>query len=202
MAILKSNKPADNPKSYRLISLLCVPNEILKRLILARINPVIEPQLPSEQAGFRQGRSKVQQVLKLTYEIEKWFDNEYKAGAVMVGLTAAYDTVWQQSLALKHLRIIPDCHLARFIMNISSNRSFKLKTSEEKKSTTHTQEWFTARHNTVAYPVHHLHQQLSPTSMATQMTWHFFTPTNADQKLKKRYLEIWRMLLTSNKPKH
>ena len=132
MAILKSNKPADNPKSYRLISLLCVPNEILKRLILARINPVIEPQLPSEQAGFRQGRSKVQQVLKLTCEIEKWFDNEYKAGAVMVGLTAAYDTVWQQSLALKHLGTIPDRHLARFIMNISSNRSFKLKTSKKK----------------------------------------------------------------------
>ena len=32
-------------------------------------------------------------------------------------------------------------------------------------------------------------QQLSPTSTAMQMTWHFFTPTNASQKLKKHYME-------------
>ena len=47
----------------------------------------------------------------------------------MVDLTAAYDTVWHQGLALKLLRTIPDCHFVRFIMNILSTRSFKLKTS-------------------------------------------------------------------------
>ena len=72
VAILKPNKPAD-PKSYRHISLLCAPYKILERLTPARINPVIEPQLPSEQEGFRQGRPTVQQVLKRTCEIEKSF---------------------------------------------------------------------------------------------------------------------------------
>ena len=72
--------------------------------MLARINPIIElPQLPSEQAGFRQGRSTVQQILKLTCEIEKSFENGYKAGAIIVNLTAAYDTVWLQGLALQIL---------------------------------------------------------------------------------------------------
>ena len=47
----------------------------------------------------------------------------------MVDLTAAYDTVWHQGLTLKLLRTIPDRYLVRFIMNILSNRSFKLKTS-------------------------------------------------------------------------
>ena len=129
VAILKPNKPTDDPKSYRPISLLCVPYKILERLILARISPVIEPPLPSEQTGFRQGRSTVQQVLKLTCEIEKSFENGYEAGVVMVDLTAAYNTVWHQGLALKLLRTIPDRHLVRFIMNILSNHSFKLKTS-------------------------------------------------------------------------
>ena len=46
-----------------------------------------------------------------------------------MNLTAAYDIVWHQGLAQKLLRIIPDRHLVRFIMNILSNRSFKLKTS-------------------------------------------------------------------------
>ena len=129
VAILKPNKPAGDPKSYRPISLLCVSYKILEKLILARINPVIESQLPMKQAGFRQGRSTAQQILKLTCEIEKSFENGYKAGAVMVDLTAAYDTVWHQGLALKLLRTIPDRHLVHFIMNILSNRSFKLKTS-------------------------------------------------------------------------
>ena len=129
VAILKPNKPADDPKSCGFISLLCVPDKILEKIILAHINPVIEPQMPLEQAGFRQGRSTVQQILKLTCEIEKNFENGYKAGAVMVDLTAAYDTAWHQGLTLKLLRTIPDRHLVRFIMNILSNRSFKLKTS-------------------------------------------------------------------------
>ena len=59
MAIQKSNKSADDSKSYIPTSLLCVPYKIFEKLILARINPVIEPQLPTEQAGFRQGCSKV-----------------------------------------------------------------------------------------------------------------------------------------------
>ena len=129
MAILKPSKLADDPKSYRPISLLCVPYKTLEILILARINPLSEPQLPSEQTGFRQGRSTVQQVLKLTCEIEKSFENGYEAEAVMVDLKAAYDTVWHQGLALKLLRTISNRHLVRFIMNILSNRSFKLKTS-------------------------------------------------------------------------
>ena len=124
VAILTPNKPADDPKSYRPISFLCVAYKILERLILARINLVIETLLPSEQAGFRQGRSAVQQVLKFTCEIEKSFENGYKAGAVMMDLTAACDTVWHQGLTLKFLSTIPDSHLVRFIMNILSNRSF------------------------------------------------------------------------------
>ena len=125
VAILNPNKPADDLKSYRPISLLCVPYKILEKLILARINPVIETQLPTEQAGLRQGRSTVQPILKLTCEIEKSFENGYKAGAIMLDLTATYDTVWHQGLALKPLHTIPDRHLVLFIMNFLSNRSFK-----------------------------------------------------------------------------
>ena len=53
----KPNKPAQDPKSYRPISLLCVPFNVLERLIHSRIDPVVDPQLPREQAGFRRGRS-------------------------------------------------------------------------------------------------------------------------------------------------
>ena len=66
VALPKPNKPAQDPKSYRPISLLCVPFKILERLIHSRIDPVVDPQLPWEQAGFRRGRSTVDQVTLLT----------------------------------------------------------------------------------------------------------------------------------------
>ena len=59
VAIPKPGKPVADPKSYRPISLLCVPYKILERLIYACIEPLIDPLLPKEQTGFRRGKSTV-----------------------------------------------------------------------------------------------------------------------------------------------
>ena len=73
VAIPKPTKPLGDPKSYRPISLLCVPYKILKRLIYACVEPLINPLLPKEQAGFRHGKSTVDQVVLLTQNIEDSF---------------------------------------------------------------------------------------------------------------------------------
>ena len=52
VTIPKPAKPVGDPKSYQPISLLCVPYKILERLIYARVDPVVDPLLPKEQAGF------------------------------------------------------------------------------------------------------------------------------------------------------
>ena len=54
---------------------------------------MIDPHLPQEQAGFRPGRSTLDQGAKLTSDIELAFDENLKGGAVFVDLTAAYNTV-------------------------------------------------------------------------------------------------------------
>jgi len=46
VAIPKPEKPLRDPKNYCPISLLCVPFEILERLIHARVEPIIDPLLP------------------------------------------------------------------------------------------------------------------------------------------------------------
>ena len=98
VAIPKPGKPVGDPKSYQPISLLCVPYKILERLIYARVEPLIDPLLPKEQAGFRRGKSTLDQVVLLTQNIEDSFEAKKKAGAVFVDLTAAYNTVWHRGL--------------------------------------------------------------------------------------------------------
>ena len=129
IAILKPNKPANDAKNYHPISLLYVPLKLLERLLLTRLKPMVDPQLPPQQAGFRHGRSTTDQVTLLTNNIEAGFEAWKKVGVVLVDLTAAYDTVWLWGLHLKLLRMIPDGHMVCFIMELLSNLSFKLRTS-------------------------------------------------------------------------
>ena len=134
VAIPKPMKPVEDPKSYRPISLLCAPYKILERLIYTRIEPIVDPLLPREQAGFRQGRSTVDQTVLLTQHIEDSFKTKKKAGAVFVDLTAAYDTVWHRGLTCKLLRLLPDKHMVQTIMELIRNRSFTLSIGDSKRS--------------------------------------------------------------------
>jgi len=70
-----------------------VPFKILERFISARVDPIIDPLLLREQAGFRHGRSTVDQVTLLTQDIEDSFSSKKKAGTVFVDLTPGA-TVW------------------------------------------------------------------------------------------------------------
>ena len=84
------------------------------------INSIIDPHLPHEQTGFHKERSTVDQVALLTQDT---------AGAVLVDLTAAFDIVWHQGFNLKILWML-DKHVVHFIVELISNCSFVLKTSE------------------------------------------------------------------------
>ena len=104
IAIPKPMKPMEDPKIYRPISLLCVSYKILEKLIYARIEPLIDPLFPEEQAGFRREMSTVDQVVLLTQNIKDSFEAKKKTSIVFVDLTAAYDTVWHHGLICKLLR--------------------------------------------------------------------------------------------------
>ena len=134
VAIPKPGKPVGDPKSFRPISLLYVPYKIFKRLIYARVEPLIDPLLPKQLIGFRRGKSTVDQVVLLTQNIEDSFEAKKKAGAVFVDLTAAYDTLWHRGLTCKLLRLLPDKQTVRMIMELVRNRSFTFSTGDSKQS--------------------------------------------------------------------
>ena len=134
IAIPKPGKPVGDPKSYRPISLLYVPYKILKRLIYACVEPLIDPLLPKQQAGLRHRKSTIDQVVLLTQNIEDPFEAKKKAGVIFIDLTAAYDTVWHRGLTCKLLRLLPDKHMVKMIMELVRNRSFILTTGDSKQS--------------------------------------------------------------------
>jgi len=72
--------------------LLCVHFKIFERLIYTRVEPIIAPTTRLEQAGFRHGRSTVDQVTLLTQDTEGSCSAKKKAVAVFVDTTAAYET--------------------------------------------------------------------------------------------------------------
>ena len=93
----------------------------------------IDPLLPKEQAGFRRGKSTIDQVVLLTQNIEDSLEAK-KAGAVFVDLTAVCDTDWHHGLTCKLLRLLPDKHMVKMIMELVRNRSFNLTTGDGKQS--------------------------------------------------------------------
>ena len=50
---------------------------------------------------------------------------------MFVDLTAAYDTVWHRRLTCKLLRLLPDRHMVKMIMELVTNCSFTLTTGSE-----------------------------------------------------------------------
>ena len=97
--------------------------------------PGDRPEAAEIPSGFRRGKSTVDQVTLLTQDIiEDTFQRGEKAGVVLLDLTAAYDTVWLRRLHLKLLQTILDRYMVGFIMEMLSNRSFTLHTSDGQHS--------------------------------------------------------------------
>ena len=93
VAILKHKKLVYDSKSYRPISILCFPFKVLEQLLFTQLELIVEPTLSATQAGFRPGRSTVNQIVHLTNDIENGFEERKKAGLVLIDLTAGYGIV-------------------------------------------------------------------------------------------------------------
>jgi hypothetical protein len=78
ISIIKPGKDGTDPAHYCSISLFSVFYKLLERLILQRIQPLIEYVTPINQAGFRQHRSCTEQVMAPTTYIEAGLQYQLK----------------------------------------------------------------------------------------------------------------------------
>ena len=90
-------------KNYRPVSLLPICGKILERLMFnGMFNFFIENELiSSNQSGFKPGNSCVNQLMSVTHEIYKSFDEGHKVRGVLLGISKAFDKVWHDGLIFK-----------------------------------------------------------------------------------------------------
>ena len=131
VAIPKKGKPPSELSSYRPISLLSTTSKLTERLIQARLQHWLEERgkLNPNQAGFRRGRSTVDQLGRLSQRIFDAFETRkpHRAVLVLLDFARAYDRVWRAALLCKMARMgIPGCFI-RWIRAFLSDRRARVR---------------------------------------------------------------------------
>ena len=104
--IQKMGKPLDSPASFRPISLTYCVLKLFERIILSRLlflesNSILSPR----QAGFRPGRSTLDQILYLSQSISDGFNKPMPGSRTIlstIDFSKAFDSVWHPALFHKH----------------------------------------------------------------------------------------------------
>lgn len=135
VTILKGkDKPREDPKSFRPVSLLPVIGKALEHLVCTRLNREISDNLADNQHGFRKGRSTITAI----NEVKNWVANrqEKHVLGVFLDISDAFDNVkWNPLLDdMRKLGASPAT------MNITksylADRSATLESNQTKVSTT------------------------------------------------------------------
>ena len=90
-------------ENYGPVSLLPICGKIFERLIY---NSLFEFFIANElisfnQSGFKPGDSCINQLLFITHEIYKYFDDGYEVRGVLLDISKAFDKVWHNGLIYK-----------------------------------------------------------------------------------------------------
>ena len=97
-------------KNYRPFSLLPVGGKILERLIFNEMFRffIANNLISSNQSGFKPGDACINQLLSITHEICKSFDNGFKLRGVFLDITKAFDKVWREGIIFKWTSLFMD----------------------------------------------------------------------------------------------
>ena len=125
--IHKMAKPLDSPASFRPISLTSCVSKLFERIILSRLlffleyNSILSPR----QAGFRSGRSTLDQILFLFQSILNGF-NEPRPGSrtilSTIDFSKTFDSVWHPALFHKRISAGPPLCFACWTQSFLSDR--------------------------------------------------------------------------------
>ena len=85
-------------KNYRTISLISHSSKVMQNIILNRLKNEAEEHLAEEQAGFRPGRSTVEQIFNCRIIMEKHLQHQKELFHNFIDFKKAFDRVWHDGL--------------------------------------------------------------------------------------------------------
>ena len=125
--IHKMGKPLDSPASFQPISLTSCVSKLFERIILSRLLFFLESNsiLSPRQAGFRPGRSTLDQILYLSQSISDGFNKPRPGSRTIlstIDFSKAFDSVWHPVLFHKLISAgLPPC-FAHWTQSFLSDR--------------------------------------------------------------------------------
>lgn len=133
--VLMVPKPGKSPnvkKSYRPISLLPLISKVFEKILLKRLLPIIEEKrlIPDHQFGFRKSHSTIDQVYRITNEIEKSLEGKNVCSSAFLDVSQAFDKVWHDGLKFKLRQVFPD-QIYYILESYLENRLFRVKQGRE-----------------------------------------------------------------------
>lgn len=133
--IHKTGKPPDSPASYRPISLLPTFSKILEKIILRRLNPLINEKkiIPNAQFGFRIKHSAIHQIHRLVDNISTSLEQKQFCSGVFLDVAQAFDRVWHDGLLFKLLFLPSPLFLT--LKSFLTNRTFVVRCVDELSNT-------------------------------------------------------------------
>ena len=129
--LLKSGKNPGETKSYRPIALTSCMGKILKKIITARIVHLLEGGrlIIDDQAGYRKGRSTVDQILRLTQDATDGIQSKDNLTTVVTffDMENAFDKTWRRGLLLKMIRMGMPGAYVNYVRNFLANRKIQVE---------------------------------------------------------------------------
>lgn len=124
--IFKGGGPKRDPDNYRPISITCAAVRLFERIIYGRLAKRIDSKLSDYQAGFRKGRSTLDQITLLHDRALSAMDSRSYVCSAFLDLKKAFDKVWWDGLLYKLLRMGIRGRPLRWLRAFLSNRYIRV----------------------------------------------------------------------------
>jgi len=107
--IVKPGKYPNDITRYRPISLLPSLSQILEKMFLKRLTPVIDESklIPSHQFGIRKEHRIIEQAHRLVYKINNGLESKRYCSAAFINISQRFDKLWHRGLLYKIKRAFP-----------------------------------------------------------------------------------------------
>ena len=133
LPLLKPNKDASMPESYRPISLTPTLCKVMEAMVTKRLQWFLEKNkiISNNQSGFRKHKSTNDQILKLQDTILKKLKNKEHVLAIFIDFKKAYDMLHVPTLLNKFKQLGVVGNTFNFVKNFLSHRTFQVKVGAE-----------------------------------------------------------------------